>query len=111
MLARAMRGLCLLLLLAACRQENPDWMGPDPSAGGDASSSEGASTDDAATSAEPSTSTASGSGSDSGGPTCDPDTQLPCFGVCTNILEDRKNCGECGNMCTGGDQCIDGVCG
>jgi hypothetical protein len=31
--------------------------------------------------------------------------------VCTNLLSDVNNCGECGNACAAGDICTDGECG
>ncbi|MFB3765924.1 MAG: hypothetical protein ACE14P_11860, partial [Methanotrichaceae archaeon] len=33
-----------------------------------------------------------------------------CNGACISVLADNNNCGACGNVCTGGQTCINGAC-
>jgi hypothetical protein len=33
-----------------------------------------------------------------------------CDGICTDTNTDSNNCGECGNICSSGEQCVAGVC-
>src|SRR5262249_9391911 len=41
--------------------------------------------------------------------TCAPN-QTSCNHVCVNTQSDPKNCGACGNACTGGASCVVGSC-
>ena len=37
-------------------------------------------------------------------------SQTSCNGICTNIKNDSKNCGSCGNACRLGENCVSGTC-
>lgn len=91
----------LVALGIGCRQENPDWLGPDPTVADGSTSVVDGSAGEMTTNA-----TAPG---DSSGDMCGAGEML-CGSTCRDVLSDRKNCGDCGNMCTGGDQCVDGMC-
>jgi hypothetical protein len=43
------------------------------------------------------------------GSCCD-STETCCSGKCVNTKSDPANCGACGNVCSGGMTCINGVC-
>jgi hypothetical protein len=43
-------------------------------------------------------------------PQCSNASETQCNGNCVNIQTDSTNCGQCGNLCTGGKSCEGGVC-
>ncbi|KAF2866933.1 hypothetical protein BDV95DRAFT_622577 [Massariosphaeria phaeospora] len=44
-------------------------------------------------------------------PVCSPTPfAQPCNGTCTDLRSDIANCGACGNQCSGGHLCTNGVC-
>lgn len=43
-------------------------------------------------------------------PCPNPDIQRECSGVCQDVVNDRNNCGGCGNVCAIGISCIAGTC-
>ena len=45
-----------------------------------------------------------------GGSTCDASLPLCCEAGCTSTATDDRNCGACGDACSGGDSCAGGHC-
>src|SRR5262245_2425025 len=39
-----------------------------------------------------------------------PAPRVPCGNSCTNLADDRSNCGSCGNACMPGVPCMAGMC-
>lgn len=117
------------LLVAACKEPNPDFDGaaesandtgpastsstgpttaPDstgPVVTGDASS--GSSGEPPGTSSGEPPGTSSG---EPGGSTTEACMGMICEGVCIDPMTDADNCGECGNKCVGQQECMAGEC-
>ena len=50
-----------------------------------------------------------GTTGDAGNMRCE-DPRVQCGSKCVNVLTDSLNCGQCGDVCMGGDYCNDGSC-
>jgi hypothetical protein len=83
----------------ACRQDNPDWLGPA------ASTSQGADT-----ASDTETSTDSGDNQSTGQTACSAPNESLCGTECVDLMTNDQHCGRCNNRCNGNRACVEGAC-